>query len=263
MSRVNLPDWLRRLLIRASRGVVLTRRLPPDLGAARLRVSPEASLTYWRGLRPRSFCDLFDFARTYVQPGDHVWDVGVNMGVLTFAAAHRVGDAGRVLGLEPDWYSMQLVQRSKAANPRLARRIEILPLAASDALSLQTLIIPERGRAASHLENAGGAGEEITGGTRARVLVPTVPLDWIATWQPPPDVVKIDVDGEELRVLLGARSILQTRRPRLLVEVYERNADAVGTLLHELGYALYSYDFGERDRQPVSRPTYNTLALPG
>jgi len=102
----------------------------------------------------------------------------------------------------------------------------------------------------------------ITGGTRSRLLVPAVTLDWVAESQPPPTVIKIDVDGAEHRVLLGARALLRSQRPRLLVEVYERNEDAVGALLKDCGYRLYSYEQGEQDCRPIARPSYNTLALP-
>jgi len=139
----------------------------------------------------------------------------------------------------------------------------VLPVAVSDAPSLQTLIIPNHGRASTHLENAGGAGDEITGGTQSRSLVPTVSLDWVGETQSFPNVIKIDVDGEESRVLQGARSILERHRPRLLVEVYERNADAVGAMLSRLGYKMFSYENGEADCRAIDRPTYNTLALPG
>lgn len=260
---MRIEDALRSALIRLSRGVVVTRRLPSDLGSAALRVSPEASLTYWFGLRTRKFRDLFDFARRHVRLGDRVWDVGVNMGAFSFAAAHCSGSSGRVLGFEPDWWSCQLLQRSRQRNPALAERLEVLPVAISDAMALLTLKIPERGRAAAHLELAGeGAGREITGGTRNRFLVPAVTLDWVAQSQGPPDVIKIDVDGAELRVLLGGMGLLRSKRPRLLVEVHERNADAVGALLDDCGYRLYSYEHGEEASQPISRPSYNTLALP-
>lgn len=259
---MRIPALLRHVLTRMSRGVVLTRRLPRDLGSIPLKISPEASLTYWRGLRTEAFRDLYDFARRHVRPGDHVWDVGANMGVFSFSAAHCSGPTGRVLGFEPDWWSCCLLQRSRGRNPLLAARIEVLPLAVSDTSSLQELIIPERGRAATHLKVAGGAGDSITGGTRGRLLVPAVTLDWVAESQRLPDVLKIDVDGAEHRVLLGAEAILRNQRPRLLVEVYERNADAVGALLEGLGYLLYSYERGEGDCRPITRPSYNTLALP-
>ncbi|HTZ20329.1 MAG TPA: FkbM family methyltransferase [Opitutaceae bacterium] len=257
-----LFSW-RHLVERYSRHLVFTRRLPARFGALRLRVSPGASLTYYRGLRQRSFTDLYDFAEGYVQPGQTVWDVGPNMGVFAFAAAARARIAGRVLCLEPDLWSVSLLRRSCRYNRGRAAPVDVLPVAISDDMRLEWLNIPERCRAATHLASSeGGAGEEITGAVREQHLVPTVTLDWLAGRYPVPQVIKIDVDGSEYRVLAGGRTLLRQHRPVLLTEVYERNADTVSTFLHELDYALFDYDHGEAGKHPIARAVYNTLALP-
>ena len=254
---------LRRLAERCSRHLYFTRRLPARFGALRLRISPGASLSYFCGLRQPSCSALYDFAEYYVQPGQTVWDVGPNMGVFAFAAAARAQIAGRVLCLEPDLWSVNLLQRSCRYNRGRAAPVDLLPVAVSDDLGLEWLNIPERCRAATHLASSGGgAGVEVTGTIREQHLVPTVTLDWLAHRYPIPQVIKIDVDGSEVRVLEGGRTLLRQYRPVLLTEVYERNADAVNTLLHELDYALFDYSQGETGRQPIIRATYNTLALP-
>jgi FkbM family methyltransferase len=253
---------LRRLVERCSRHVLFDRRLPARFGSLRLRVSPGASLIYYRGMPSSHFIDLYDFAEHFVQPGHCVWDVGGNMGVFTFAAAARAGLAGRVLCLEPDLWSLRLLRRSCDYNRGRAAPVHTLPLAVSDRLALEWLNIPERSRAAAHLQRAGGAGDDMTGGVREQSLVPTVTLDWLGQFYSPPHVLKIDVDGGERSVLEGGRTLLQQHRPAVLTEVYERNATAVGDLLHELGYTLYDFNAGIRGQQPIARATYNTLALP-
>jgi FkbM family methyltransferase len=254
---------LRRLAERCSRQMHLTRRLPARFGALRLRVSPGASLSYYRGLRQPSFSALYNFAEYHVQPGQTVWDVGPNMGVFAFAAAARAQIAGRVLCLEPDLWSVNLLQRSCRYNRGRAAPVDVLPVAVSDDLGLEWLNIPDRCRAATHLaSSAGGAGVEVTGIIREQHLVPTVTLDWLAHRYPIPQVIKIDVDGSEVRVLEGGRTLLRQHRPVLLIEVFERNADAVSTLLRELDYTLFDYDQDETGRKPILRATYNTLALP-
>lgn len=253
---------LRRLLEYFSRHVYFDRRLPARFGALRLRVSPGASLVYYRGLRQSNFDDLYDFAAHHVHPGHTVWDVGGNMGVFSFAAAARAGTSGKVLCLEPDLWSARLLRRSCAYNRNLAATVDVLPVAASDELTLAWLNIPERGRAATHLAVAGGAGEDMTGQVRERHLIPTVSLDWLARHYAPPHAVKIDVDGAELRVLEGAQELLAQHRPAILTEVYERNADAVSGYLHGLGYTLYDYTQGEARKSRIARAVYHTLALP-
>lgn len=261
---MKIPFFVRRLAEHLSRNVVLRRRLPARFGSLALFVSPGASLIYWRGLRLRAFNDLYDFAEHYVRPGDNVWDIGGNIGLLSFAAAARATTTGRILCFEPDPWSVRLLKRSGKLNHGQAAPVDILPVAVGDRLSLEWLHVPERSRAASHLESTGGgAGEKITGGVRERHLTTVLTLDWVAEKLPPPNVIKIDVDGAELRVLRGAAALLRRHRPIILTEVYERNADAVTAFLHELGYTLYQYEDGESGKKPIARATYNTLALPG
>ena len=64
-----------------------------------------------------------------------------------------------------------------------------------------------------------------------------------------PDVVKIDVEGAEYRVLRGARHLLSTRRPVILCEIHPRQMENCGSsvadvreYLGELGYRLEALD---------------------
>lgn len=62
-----------------------------------------------------------------------------------------------------------------------------------------------------------------------------------------PTVIKIDVEGAELAVLEGGRSVLASARPVLIFEhvpataaLYGEEPDAVWSLLAELGYEVFS-----------------------
>ena len=54
----------------------------------------------------------------------------------------------------------------------------------------------------------------------------------------PPDFLKIDTEGHELRVLTGARALLREHRPDVFVEIERPNATAVFDLMTELGYGF-------------------------
>ena len=61
---------------------------------------------------------------------------------------------------------------------------------------------------------------------------------------PPPDFIKIDVEGFEMEVLKGMESLLKTHRPALLIETHIVDEDGtevdmgvrVETFLNKLGY---------------------------
>jgi FkbM family methyltransferase len=257
-----IPKSIRRITEFLSRRIVLNRKLPKRFGSLRLVVSPAASLSYYKMLTAGHWHDLYDFAETYVHPNAVVWDVGANMGIFTFSAAYRAGSGGKVLALEADEWSVGLLRRSVLQNVDHVGTVEILQVAISDSVSLQTFHVPERNRAASHLASAGGAGAEIVGGIREKHLVISVSLDWLAAQHSVPNVLKIDVDGAEMQVLLGGEKLIRAHRPIILLEVYERNADQVTKFLSDLGYSLFDFNSGMKGKSPVARAVYNTLALP-
>jgi FkbM family methyltransferase len=255
-------SFLRTGLERVSRRLVLTRRLPVAFGGRPLAVTPGAALAYWYPLDGGRWRDLFDFAGHCVQPGDTVWDIGANLGVFGFAAAHRAGPAGEVLALEADPWLADLMRRSVAAPAPGAAPVQVLCAAAAAGVGLENFATPERARSGSHLASAAGASEALVGRTVATNPVITVNLDWLLARRRAPAVVKIDVEGAELPVLQGAAELLARHRPRLLLEVYEASADAITALLHADGYDLYDFSAGWAARQPVARAVYHTLALP-
>lgn len=253
---------LRRLVAKFSRHLVLRRRLPARFGAAKLDVCPGAALAYFRSLDGPNWQDLYEFASHCIRPGDSVWDVGANLGVFSFAAAHCSGPDGKILAIEADPWSATLMRRS-ARRPRgPAAPVEVLCAAVTDRCDLQSFETPEWARAGSHLSSSSGAGEALLGRSVETHPVVTVSLDWLLTRRPGPAVLKIDVEGAELGVLQGAEKMLGTHRPKILMEVFDRNIDAVAELLGRHRYLFYDMSRGWIHRQQVARPVYQTLALP-
>jgi len=252
--------FVRALAERLSRGRVLKRQLPARFGGAPIFVSPDAALRFWR--KDLAKCDppLFDAADELVRPGDVVWDVGANVGLFTFAAAARAGATGRVLAVEADQWLVSLLRRSASCQPASSAAVSVLSAAVSDRVGVAEFCIAKRGRCSNYLRGLGGSQ---TGGERERQWVITVTLDWLLGWFPAPAVLKIDIEGAEVLARRGAERVLGEARPRLLLEVYDENADEVGAILHGYGYRLFDAEARPEGRTPLSRPAYNTLALPG
>src|SRR5258708_33765123 len=103
---------LRGLAEKLSRGIVLARRLPGDMGGGRIYVAPQSGgLKMWRRDVRRMDPTLLALATEFVAAGSKVWDIGANVGLFTFSAAHRAGPAGSVLSVEPDIDNVRLLLR--------------------------------------------------------------------------------------------------------------------------------------------------------
>jgi FkbM family methyltransferase len=252
---------LRSLAERLSRGRVLRRRLPPAYGGHTLHVSPDSALKFWRAGLAQADPALLAVAGELVTPGATVWDLGANVGLFAFASAYLAGASGRVVAIEADDWLAELLRRSALTLPPAHAPVEVLAAAVSSALGISDFLIARRGRAGSHLGSVGGSTQ--TGGVREVRKVMTVTLDWLLDHFPAPQVVKIDVEGAEAACLAGAERLLGDIRPRLLCEVSESNAAAVGAIFTRHGYAMFDGAMAATSkRQPLAAPAWSTLAIP-
>ncbi len=154
--------------------------------------------------------------RRFIQPGDHVVDIGANVGYFTMLAALLVGTTGHVTAIEPNSENCRLILASADRNN--FRNIDLMPVALDQT----------RGWAhfSTHVGSNGGIRrsniEGIVGD--AGLIVPTFPLDMLI--ERPVDFLKIDVEGAEHRALQGAGRILDNDRPivssEFSVEMIER-----------------------------------------
>lgn len=249
---------LRAWIERFSRGIVLRRRLPAEFGGGELFVSPDSALKLWHPDLRRVDEGLLRLAAELVGPGEVVWDVGANVGLFAFAAAHAAGPQGRVLAVEADPWLAGLLRRSAQASRSSSASVEVLSAAVMDRPGTVELCVSARGRAGNHLRSVRGSSQ--TGGVREAQEIESVTLDGLLDSFPPPGLVKIDVEGAEALCLRGGEKLLREIRPRLLIEVADPNADEIGGRLRGSGYCLF--DARAPARVPLEKPAWDTLAVP-
>jgi FkbM family methyltransferase len=254
--RRDLVARARRAAERASRRIVLRRRLPDRFGRRPIYVSPGAMLRYLHPNIEGHDDGLFAWAAEFVREGATVWDVGANCGLFAFAASTLAGPSGHVVAVEPDDFLVGLLRRSAAVHFPGAP-VDVLPAAISDRLGIARLNIAERSRASNALAEVGG--RSTAGGIRETYTVITVTLDWMCTHFRPPTVIKIDVEGAEVLAMRGAHDLLHRHRPVILCEIGS-GQQAVSGMLADARYTMY--DLGVQDRRRIEVPSYNTLAVP-
>jgi len=250
---------LRSILEKATRRSSFRRSLPKEVGGARIYVSGSAGLKYL--FRPMEAVDpvLCGLAREFVQPGNVVWDVGANVGLFSFAAAHCAGPSGKIFAFEPDVWLVQLLRHSASIQPGTSASVQIIPTAVANACDVRTFNIAARSRASNALS---GYGQSQAGGIAEQQSVMSVSVDWLAERLPHPDVIKIDVEGAELEVLNGALGLLRTKRPIVLCEVSAERSEEITGFLRAAGYRIYDGEALSAARKEVALAPWNTIAIP-
>jgi FkbM family methyltransferase len=151
------------------------------------------------------------------RPGEVVLDGGGCWGDTALYFADRVGDTGRVYSFEFDDQNLEIFNKNLAENPRLARRVQIVPLALWETSGQSITYAPQRG-AATALD------PEAQSGKTAR----TTSIDsWVRESGLGVGFIKLDIEGAELKALQGAGWTLRTFRPRLAVCLYHGMNDFV------------------------------------
>jgi len=146
--------------------------------------------------------------------GDHFVDVGAHLGYYSLIAAERVGARGRVWAFEPEPENHRLCQLNVALNA-LEDRIAIHRLAIGDRNQSPRLFRVRDNHGAHQLAQPYWDGHDATG-----LGVDATSLDGFARSDPAMariDLVKIDVQGYEVKALLGMRGLIAANRERLLV----------------------------------------------
>ena len=144
-----------------------------------------------------------------LRPDDIVYDVGANVGIYTVLAANILG-GGEVIAFEPFPPNRRELERNLALNDSDA---EVVDVALADETGEAAFTSP-----AGREEGCGIASIHQDGS--GEFFVERTPVDSLVGDEvPPPDAVKIDVEGAELRVLEGMDDALSGVRC-LLCEVH-------------------------------------------
>ena len=182
-----------------------------------------------------------DVLEHFLAPGDSFVDIGANHGSLSVMAAHRVGPSGRVVAVEAQPKLAALVERSLGANQQAP--FEVHACAVGESPGRAQFFVPKQTSGSAGLHAEFSATEE-----HERLEVEIKTLDSLCDWSklPGQTLAKLDVEGNELSVLRGARRFIAERRPKILLEVNDASMRAANVtrqaLVAELtaqGYAAY------------------------
>lgn len=144
-----------------------------------------------------------------VRAGDVVLDVGANQGQHTGNLARIVGESGLVHAFEPNTAHFRNLLS-------IAGNVRLWPLAIGERLSIEQLHIPEGLEGWASLGDVAAMlpGRRVTELTVIQAALDELNLPIVGKLS----FVKLDVEGNEFRALLGARRLIQTHRPVIVAE---------------------------------------------
>ena len=199
----------------------------------------------WTGAYEQTLAQV---ASTAVNVGDVCYDIGAYRGFFTGVFA--LAGAGQVIAFEPFAANCNQLQRLVASNPQLPISCENIAIGSEDGIAeFNVMADSSMGKLASSSFQA-----ELP--TADMLQVPLRKIDSLVSEAkyPPPQIMKIDVEGAEVQVLEGARQTLQVSKPILFIEAHSRNlADACTELLEGIGYRVRVFDQSRwKEKNPQS-----------
>jgi FkbM family methyltransferase len=196
-------------------------------------------------------------------------DVGANEGLFTLLAARRVGPEGRVFALEPSSRELSHLRANLELN-RLTN-VEVAQLALYAHAGETQLTIAQTGH-----EGHNTVAAEIGNPTVAVAGVERVRLETLDRFVEEQglerlDLIKIDAEGSEARILEGGLTTLRELQPVVLLEVEAPHLAAHGSsveglleLLADAGYEISVFDENGhvKPHEPDAPLSANIVAVP-
>jgi FkbM family methyltransferase len=211
-----------------------------------------------RGATGNYYCGLHEFEDMsfllhFLRPGDHFADVGANVGTYTILAAAQAEAC--VTSFEPIPAALHWIHANVQHN-QVVDKVKIVSKAVSN--SSGTVHFTSHLDALNHMLDAAVANS---------VMITSSTLDEELMTKPPL-LLKIDVEGNEHRVLQGATQLLSS--PCLKAMILETtqqpfrppHPQTTHEWLLQQGFAAYTYAPYTRQLIPLAKPHHhNTLYL--
>jgi FkbM family methyltransferase len=180
-----------------------------------------------------------------LRPGDTFYDIGAHYGWMSLLACRRVGAQGKVIAFEPSPPLVEFLHGNKKAN-RFSQ-LRIVPKAVADSVEREApFYLKDEGDSfLNTLVPRLDQNPDNPSFSKSFMPVETTTLDvFCQETQLIPAAVKIDVEGAELLVLEGAKTLLKHYRPILMIAVHPtwlppgQTAAELFRLLRSFGYQV-------------------------
>ena len=251
-GRGAVPRMLSRLVPKDRKETFTTKH------GAKLAMVPRV-LDVYAAMKRKGRCwdvYVFDTCRSLLKPGDVFYDLGGNVGYMTIEMATLFAGKVRCIAFEPQPDLARSIAISAALNG-VGDAVTVFETMVGDAVREETLMLTSHSLHAS--VNAGESG----GKALKRQMICLDEL--VASGEaPPPDVMKIDIEGGELQALRGAQAMIREHRPHIVFEI-NSCAERFGYSrkdVFDLLQGLADYEFFEIEVDSSLRPARSDQGSP-
>ena len=174
-------------------------------------------------------------ANVLCSPGDVIIEIGSNIGTETIGFSDYLGASGRVYAFEPLPSNLSVLLE----NVRTARyrNITVYQCAVGDRCSSVRFAPPKQ------RENSGIGQVLWQDQTSEGIEVECITLDSIMHEVPQINMLFMDAEGAETRILRGARELIGRDAPYLVTEASEFAVRPSGSTIEELANELFELDY--------------------
>jgi FkbM family methyltransferase len=216
----------------APRGLTEVKVAGGDLAGYTIQLNMQVDKDYWLGTYEP---ELQAALHALIPKSAVVYDVGANIGYVSLLLAKAAGESGRVVAFEALPGNVQQLRRNVELNGMQAR-ITVVAGAVTDKPGPVRFLVHQSGGMGKALGSAGRDDPY-----QAEITVEGLSLDEFiyARGNPPPDMVKMDIEGGEVLALPGMKRALTDARPVMLMELHGPEASkAAWDVLTAAGYAI-------------------------
>lgn len=197
--------------------------------------------------------------RSFMPEDAVVFDIGGHAGQFAKLFA-KIARAGRVYTFEPSPYALSILGLGVRASG--LDNITVVPVGLGDAPGRHTLTTPlkERGSRGYGLAHLGVGGDSGRTTVAQEVRITTIDAFAAEAGIGRLDFIKADVEGWELRMLMGGARTIERHRPALMIELDASHLARAGDTLEGAWETLLSWGYkpwlwlGGEDLEPIPGP---------
>ncbi len=177
------------------------------------------------------------YSKQLIKTGDHVLDIGANVGYYTYLFQKWVGNQGHVYSVEPVPQFMANLQKNHGGHTN----VSLLNYALGTEEKDVELIVPGEQEylrtGLAHIKE-GGSQESSQFTFQAKMKKASELFSTLEKI----DFIKIDIEGYEVVVLPEMKEVIAKHLPIIQAETYGEQRQEIDSLLISLGYTAYELE---------------------